>query len=124
MTAPITDANGAQLYLFGCELRARVAEEFAHDSTHLTTPSLNTMALAAQQIGQKLSQEARNALYFSPNADPELRVAKVSLALQYREMIENAEPDMVYLKGGAIPDRRAFGNEDRDEWVPQPEPNP
>ncbi|HEY0819550.1 MAG TPA: hypothetical protein VGD46_12275 [Rhizobacter sp.] len=109
------------LHLFGKALRVRQPDEFADDDSYLTIPALHQLAGVAQTIGNKLTNEARNALFFERNADPELRAVKVELGLQHLEMVRNAQPDPDYFLGAKRPDPHTYVTAGNDEWLPKPD---
>lgn len=110
------------LHLFGKALRVRQPDEFANDDGYLTIPAINQLAGVAQTLGNKLTNEARNALFFARNADPELRAVKVELALQHLDMMRNAQPDPEYFRGATRPDPSTYVTAENDLWLDTPAP--
>jgi hypothetical protein len=110
-----------ELYPFGDELAARTSQERVYEEVHQGIPALAAMADATISLSNRLTKEARNALFFTtPGADASLREVAVEVALQRREEMEVAQPDLDYLRGQQPAKRQDYETADNDLWTPKP----
>ncbi|WP_454727716.1 MULTISPECIES: hypothetical protein [Cupriavidus] len=122
MTPAASPAQPAlpEVRLFGRTLRARERDEYGNDESSRTIPAVYQLARVVERLSNKLTNDARHALFFEHNADPELRATKVEIGLRHHEMVRNAVPDPAYFKGAERPDPATYVTAEPDEWIPQP----
>jgi hypothetical protein len=113
--------NKPLVFPFGSSLRARDPVEHMQEEAYKTIAALNQMSGSVLAISNKLSQDARSALFFDVNADEDLRELKVSLAMQKRHEIETARPDPGFLAEQKPVPSSAFASAENDAWLgPKP----
>jgi len=118
---PKTQKNKPLVFPLGSSLRSRDPAEHAQEESYKTIPALNQMSGSVLAISNKLSQDARAALFFDSNADAELRQLKVSLAMQKRHEIETAQPDVSFLSDQKPVPSSSFASAGNDTWLaPKP----
>lgn len=104
----------------GDSIMSRDPGERLNEEVYRSIPALNSLANAAAAVGNKLSQEARNALFFNKGQDPELRALTVADSLFRTHSMQGAQPDLEWLRGQEPVSRKEFEEESPDEWLPQP----
>lgn len=110
-----------ELYPFGDELIARAPQERVYEEVHQGIPALSSLADATVALSNRLTKDARNALFFSaPGADPGLREVAVEVALRRREEMAVAQPDLDYLRGQQPAKRQDYETAENDLWMPEP----
>ncbi|CAG9184379.1 hypothetical protein [Cupriavidus pampae] len=117
MSAPDT---ATEIRLFGASLRARTPDEYGNDHLSQTIPAVNQLSRVVQAIGNKLPNEAVQALFFEHNGDAEIRETHVELGLAHLDAVRNAKPDLEYLRDAKVPAAGAFWTAEDDEWLPKP----
>jgi len=109
------------IFPFLDELQSRPPEDVVVDEVFRDIPALNHLAAAVLTVSNKMSHASRNALLLGDGTtDPQLRVLQVEVGMIQRDQIENAVPDLDYLKGQAPQPRQAFETPDNDIWFPNP----
>lgn len=103
--------------LAGDEVVCRDSAERLNEEVYRSIPALMHFANAAMQLSNKLSLDARNALFFDAAGDPELRALKVENALVKRHDMESVQPDMEWLRGMSPATRKDFETADNDVWL-------
>jgi hypothetical protein len=105
---------------FGDELTFRPTTEHLNEEVYRSIPALNRLANAVVLVTNKLSSDARNALYFEKeNMDPSLRATKIEAAMIMRDIIENAPPDPEFLSQFKPVPRQSFDTAEKDIWLPK-----
>lgn len=103
---------------FGDEIIARTSGEKIHEEVYRSIPALSALADQSMLLGTRLSQDARNAIFFpTAGMDTGLRELSVELALKRRHDMETAQPDMTYLAGQKPEARQAYETADNDLWL-------
>lgn len=120
---PVADSAPARKTLlipFGAELRCRESGEHSNEEVYRSIPALNRLANAVVLVTNKLSNEARDALYFQKkDMDPALRTTQIEVAMIKRDIIENAPADPEFLSRFKPVPRQSFETADNDIWLPK-----
>lgn len=99
---------------FGEKLSFRPHDEKMNEEIYSTIPALNELTKSALAVSNKISQDARNALFFQDGATaPELRTLTVVVGMVKRDQMENAQPDLQYMSGQQPVPAPSFGDETR-----------
>lgn len=106
----------------GERIHVRDPSERMSEEVYRSIPALNAFANAAMAVGNKVSLEARNALFFDKGADPELRALKVENALVKRHELDSIQPDLEWLQSASPAKRKDFESSTDDVWLGPPEP--
>jgi hypothetical protein len=111
-----------QIYPFGDELVARTSQERVYEEVHQGIPALAAIADATISMSNRLTKDARNALFYTtPGADASLREVVVEVALQRREEIAVGQPDAAYMLGQKPAKHQDYETADNDMWMmPKP----
>ena len=75
----------------------RDRSERMDEEVYRSIPALAGVANALSAIGNKLSQEAREAMFFPKGRDQEMRTLMVEKAFHDRERMNNISPDLGWL---------------------------
>lgn len=117
--------SSVEIFPLGDQLGARAPEERFNEQVYRTIPALDDLAQAAARIGNKLSQEARDSLFYGAEKfTPEVRALKIEVSLLQLKNRETVQPDLEYFNGLAPRSKKDFANEqkDNDEWLTPPSP--
>lgn len=95
----------------------RDRSERMDEEVYRSISALSHLASAAAEVGNKLSLDARNALFFERGGDHELRVLKIENAMHARQAMESFQPDLEWLRGAAPVARQDFETRDNDLWL-------
>lgn len=103
--------------IMGDEVVGRDPDERLDEEVYRSMPALTSFANAAMIVSNKLTLEARNAMFFEHDSDPELRALKVEASLMRLHDMESAQPDLDWLRGAEIKTRKDFDTADNDMWL-------
>jgi hypothetical protein len=110
-----------ELHPFGDALIARAPQERVSEEVHQGIPALSSLADATVAVSNRLTNDARNALFFSaPGSDSGLREVAVEVALRHREEMGVAQPDIEYLRGLQPAKRQDYETAENDLWMSKP----
>lgn len=117
---PAIPVRKALLIPFGTEVMHRAVGEHLNEEVYRSIPALNRLANTVVLVTNKLSNEARDALYFQKDdIDPALRTTQIEVSMIKRDIIENAPADPEFLAKFKPVPRESFQTADNDIWLPK-----
>lgn len=102
------------------QVEARDQSECLDEEVYRSIPALNELANSAMKVGNMLSRDGREALFFESAKDPELRSLTVEGTLVSRHDMETAQPDVEWMNGIQPAARKSFETPNSDDWIPTP----
>lgn len=111
--------NPSKLISFGEVLIARDPSERLTEEVYQGIPALAALSSSALAAGNKLGQDARNALFYGAENDPGLRQLKVQLAVERLETMQTSQPDLEWLRGAPRMGKAGYQSSAlyEDEWL-------
>jgi len=109
---------------FGEMQLVRLPTERNIDEVYRSIPALASLSASALAVGNKLSQDARNALFYNTGIDDGLRALKVALSVERLESVKGAELDLAWLQSAEQRTGKDFQSKGlhEDEWLAPPQP--